>query len=49
MMWFLFVIMVVSLLSLWEDGKYIINIINFKIEILVIGDGNVVNNYCWCF
>ncbi|PFX22178.1 hypothetical protein AWC38_SpisGene13310 [Stylophora pistillata] len=40
--------MAVSLPSSQEDGKYTINIINSKIETLVIGDGNVVNNYCRC-
>lgn len=40
--------MAVSLPSSREDGKYTINIINSKIETLVIGDGNVVNNYCRC-
>ncbi|XP_015748602.1 PREDICTED: uncharacterized protein LOC107328375 [Acropora digitifera] len=37
-----------SLLSSQEDGKYTINIINSKIETVVIGDGNSVNNYCRC-
>ncbi|XP_022796103.1 uncharacterized protein LOC111334580 [Stylophora pistillata] len=40
--------MAVSLPSSQEDGKYTINIINSKIETLVIGDGNVLNNYCRC-
>lgn len=40
--------MAVCLPSSQEDGKYTINIINSKIETLVIGDGNVVNNYCRC-
>ena len=31
-----------------EDGKHTINIINSKIETVVIGDGNSVNNYCRC-
>ena len=31
-----------------EDGKYTINIINSKIETVVIGDRNSVNNYCRC-
>ena len=37
-----------SLLSSQEDGKYTINIVNSKIETVVIGDGNSVNNYCRC-
>jgi len=40
--------MAVSLPSAQGDEKYTINIINSKIETLVIGDGNVVNNFCRC-
>ena len=37
-----------SLPSSQEDGKYTMNIINSKIETVVIGDGNSVNKYCRC-